>query len=300
MPPPPKPEPEAAPAPAPASEAPADEFVFTNNFGEPAFASLIAVLGRDAKSGDLGIALLSGLPASGGVLIEAKSDAGIVLVGAQPKTLWLQEAFLLLEADRSAADTVAALTASEQMRDFAANQSMLVVLDKNGKGASFIGPAVLGAPQVSYTEPAEDCIMAGAVLSPGRRFDKIVLESFAANASLPLPERLLLALQAASDGSPADGILNPQNKAVSAAMLVVRQGGGYDNASDRLVDLRVDFSKDPLGDLKGMYRVWCDAVLIPRLRAMIRKISDVTGEEYKVANQWLTRMRMRYALGENK
>jgi hypothetical protein len=66
------------------------------------------------------------------------------------------------------------------------------------------------------------------------------------------------------------------------------------------VDLRVDFSDDPLRDLKGMYRVWCDAVLIPRLRAMLRRIGDVTGEDYKRQNRWLTRMRMRYELGETK
>jgi uncharacterized Ntn-hydrolase superfamily protein len=309
VPPPPKPEPQPEPQPEPAaaSEAKGDPradaahyFAFSNHSGEPAYASLLAVMGRDPNTGDLGVALLSGLPGSGGIIAEAKADTGIVLLGGQPKTLWLREAFLLLEAGRSAADTVAALTGSEQARDYAANQSMLVVLDKNGDGAHFIGSAVLGAPNLSYADAAKDCAMAGVVLNAGNRFDRIVLGSFGETAALPLPERLLVALQAAIDESRADGVINPSNKAVSAAMLVVRQGSGYDGATDRLVDVRIDFSDDPMRDLKGMYRVWCDAVLIPRLRGMLRRMNDVTSEAYKRENAWLTRMRMRYKLGEIK
>jgi uncharacterized Ntn-hydrolase superfamily protein len=42
----------------------------------------------------------------------------------------------------------------------------------------------------------------------------------------------------------------------SAALLVVREGGGYDARDDRLIDLRVDDHSDPVGELKRLYGLW--------------------------------------------
>jgi uncharacterized Ntn-hydrolase superfamily protein len=73
----------------------------------------------------------------------------------------------------------------------------------------------------------------------------VVDEMFAAyEASAgPLPGRLLVALQA---GDAAGGDRRGRQ---SAALLVVRAGGGYVGGSDRWVDLRVDDHADPCAEL---------------------------------------------------
>ena len=59
-------------------------------------------------------------------------------------------------------------------------------------------------------------------------------ETFLATAGSPLAQRLLAGLGAAQE---AGGDRRGQQ---SAALLVVREGGGYGGRSDRLIDLRVD------------------------------------------------------------
>jgi len=62
-------------------------------------------------------------------------------------------------------------------------------------------------------------------------------------AELELPERLVAALEA---GQAAGGDARGQQ---SAALLVVREGGGYGGRSDRHVDLRVDDHPTPIAEL---------------------------------------------------
>jgi tetratricopeptide (TPR) repeat protein len=65
----------------------------------------------------------------------------------------------------------------------------------------------------------------------------------------PLAERLLLALQA---GDAAGGDSRGWQ---SAALLVAREGGGYNGFTDRAIDVRVDDHADPLGELARLTRM---------------------------------------------
>ncbi|HLF15057.1 MAG TPA: tetratricopeptide repeat protein, partial [Bacteroidota bacterium] len=42
----------------------------------------------------------------------------------------------------------------------------------------------------------------------------------------------------------------------SAALLIVREGGGYGGFNDRFIDLRVDDHPDPVGELSRVYMLW--------------------------------------------
>jgi tetratricopeptide (TPR) repeat protein len=48
----------------------------------------------------------------------------------------------------------------------------------------------------------------------------------------------------------------------SAAILVVREGGGYGGFSDRYCDLRVDDHEDPIGELRRIFDMWKHDALI--------------------------------------
>ena len=63
---------------------------------------------------------------------------------------------------------------------------------------------------------------------------------------------------------------------MSATMLIVRPEGGYRGTSDRLVDLRVDLSREPLPRLRNCYGAWIRGYLAPRLKALIRTAPQET------------------------
>ncbi len=143
----------------------------------------------------------------------------------------------LLESGLSPDDTIDRLTGDDQMR----SHRQVGVVAADGRSASYTG---------------EECFEhAGGVTG----------ESFAAqgniltNAEVPeamasqfrdsrggLAERLLGALMA---GETAGG---EKRGMESAALLVVRPGGGYGGNHDRWLDLRVDHSETPIEDLRGL------------------------------------------------
>ena len=73
--------------------------------------------------------------------------------------------------------------------------------------------------------------------------------SFRASTGHPLPERLVDALTA---GQRAGGDKRGRQ---SAALLVVRRGGGYSGFNDRYVDLRVEDHETPIGELSRLLRL---------------------------------------------
>ena len=71
-----------------------------------------------------------------------------------------------------------------------------------------------------------------------------------------LCDRLLAALLA---GDAAGGDRRGKQ---SAALLVVRAGGGYEGRNDRYIDLRVDDHPDAPAELARLFTVWDDTMLI--------------------------------------
>jgi uncharacterized Ntn-hydrolase superfamily protein len=71
-----------------------------------------------------------------------------------------------------------------------------------------------------------------------------------------LCDRLLAALIA---GDAAGGDKRGRQ---SAALLVVRDGGGYEGRNDRYIDLRVDDHADPINELVRIFGVWDDSMLV--------------------------------------
>ena len=76
-----------------------------------------------------------------------------------------------------------------------------------------------------------------------------IVAAYEASAG-PLPDRLLAALLA---GDRAGGDRRGRQ---SAALLVVRAGGGYGEGDDRWIDLRVDDHPDPVPELQRLRAVW--------------------------------------------
>src|SRR5262249_23152358 len=71
-----------------------------------------------------------------------------------------------------------------------------------------------------------------------------------------LSDRLLAAVLA---GDAAGGDRRGKQ---SAALLVVRDGGGYEGRNDRYIDLRVDDHPDAPAELARLFTVWDDTMLV--------------------------------------
>src|SRR5207244_5821772 len=87
-----------------------------------------------------------------------------------------------------------------------------------------------------------------------------------------LCDRLLAALLA---GDAAGGDRRGRQ---SAALLVVREGGGYEGRNDRYIDLRVDDHPEAPAELARLFTVWDDTMLVrndPLLEATAELVRDL-------------------------
>ena len=128
----------------------------------------------------------------------------------------------------------------------------LVLLDSKGKSASYTGSETLGTNAVSQ---GINCIAAGNLLSSS----EVVVamsDSFSANASLHLAERLLVALQSGVDAGGEEGTVH------SAGLKVA------DKRPWPSVDLRVDWADDsPIEKLMSLWNAYKPQMADYNLRA---------------------------------
>jgi uncharacterized Ntn-hydrolase superfamily protein len=140
-------------------------------------------------------------------------------------------------------------------------------VDAAGRAATFTGSKCMawagGVTGDGFT--AQGNILAG---------DAVVAELARGftDAEGDLCDRLLAALVA---GDAAGGDKRGRQ---SAALLVVRDGGGYEGRNDRYIDLRVDDHADPINELVRIFGVWDDSMLVrndPLLEATPELVTDL-------------------------
>ncbi|MDC0851106.1 DUF1028 domain-containing protein [Candidatus Pelagibacter sp.] len=118
------------------------------------------------------------------------------------------------------------------------NFRQLILIDKQGKVASFSGSKILGINSVSKSI---NCIAAGNMLKSTEVIDSMT-NSFTENKNLNLSERLLISLKAGLLAGGEEGEVH------SAGIKVIH------NNSWPLVDLRVDWTDD--NPIDQLYKIW--------------------------------------------
>ena len=224
--------------------------------------STFSIVAFDFENGDLGAAVQSKFPAVGAVVPWARAGVGAIATQASCNTTYGPNGLEMLERNLSAQETLRKLLAddrSPQVRQFA-------VVDAKGRVAAHTGTECLDwAGHV--TGKGYSCqgnILAGAK----------VVESMArayVETSGDLIDKLMQALSA---GQAAGGDRRGQQ---SAALLVVREKGGYEGFTDRYVDLRVDDHPTPIEELKRVLKVY-DMTMLSREdpRNLLTIDNDVT------------------------
>ena len=199
--------------------------------------STFSIVARDPESGDLGIAVESKFLAVGAVVPWARADVGAVATQAWANVTYGPRGLDLLAAGRPADEVVTELTGNDDGR----TRRQVGVVDAQGRAASFTG---------------EECnAWAGGVVGEGFCCQGNILvgpdvvDAMAdgyRTTTGSFAHRLLSALEA---GQAAGGDSRGQQ---SAAILVVRAGGGYGGGSDRYIDLRIDDHPQPIEELRRL------------------------------------------------
>jgi len=210
--------------------------------------STFSIVAFDFENGDLGVAVQSKFPAVGAVVPWAKARVGAIATQAWCNTAYGPSGLKMLEANLSAQETLRKLLADDtntQVRQFA-------IVDAKGQVAAHTGTECFewAGHMTGKGYSCQGNILAGArvVESMARAYEE---------TSGDLIDKLMQALSA---GQAAGGDRRGQQ---SAALLVVREKGGYEGFNDRYVDLRVDDHPTPIEELKRVLRVY-DMTMLSR------------------------------------
>jgi uncharacterized Ntn-hydrolase superfamily protein len=200
-----------------------------------------SIVARDPVTGDLGVAVASKFLAVGSVVPWASAGVGAIATQALANVAYGPAGLEALAAGSDAESVLAGIIAADDGRA----DRQVGIVDANGGAASHTGAGCLSwaGGRVSDGVAIQGNILTGPVV-----IDE--MSSTFGSASGPLPDRLLTALLA---GDRAGGDARGRQ---SAALLVVRAGGGYGGATDRWIDLRVDDHEDPVVELRRLLDTW--------------------------------------------
>jgi uncharacterized Ntn-hydrolase superfamily protein len=213
-----------------------------------------SIVARSADGAAFGVAVASKFLCVGAAVPAAEADVGALATQAHANLAYRADGLALLRQGTSAARTVERLVAADPGRD----DRQVGAVGRNGDGATFTGTACHGW---AGGTAADGFAIQGNILTGPEVVEAMREAWLATGAEAPLqapqqtplqaqlPRRLLAAL-AAGDRAGGD-----RRGRQSAALLVVRTGGGYGGTSDVEVDLRVDDHTDPVTELGRLFEL---------------------------------------------
>jgi len=199
-----------------------------------------SIVARDPSTGELGVAVQSHWFSVGAVVPWAEAGVGAVATQSIVEPSYGPLGLALMRSGKSAPDALKSLLAG----DTGADVRQVAMVDAQGRAAAHTG---------------EHCIlMAGQVVGEGFTTEANLMEKDTVWGAMArafkatqgdLTDRLIAALEAAqAEGGDIRG-------RQSAAILVVAGTSTGRPWADRRVDLRVDDSTDPIGELKRLVRL---------------------------------------------
>ena len=205
--------------------------------------STYSIVAYDAAAHEWGVAVQSKFLAVGAAVPFARAGVGAVATQALANVAYGPQGLELLAQDLSAGQVLERLTRADPGRE----HRQIGIVDRRGASATFTGAACLpwagGRSGPGYAAQGNILATAETVAA--------LAESFSGGdgSGTSLAERLIGCLAEAQE---AGGDRRGQQ---SAALLVVREKGGYGGGSDRLVDLRVDDHPRPIEELARIFGI---------------------------------------------
>jgi uncharacterized Ntn-hydrolase superfamily protein len=204
-------------------------------------SATFSIVAYDPETQEWGVAVESKFLAVGSVVPFAKAGVGAIATQAWGNTTYGPKGLAMLKKGMSAQEVLDSLLASDE--DYSRRQ--VGIVDSRGNVAAFTGKSCLAwAGHIK----GKNFTVQGNILT-GKEVVKQMANAFLKEKG-PLAERLLAALEA---GQKAGGDRRGKE---AAALLVVREKGGYSGFNDRYIDLRVDDNKEPIKELKRIYNLY--------------------------------------------
>ena len=239
--------------------------------------STFSIVARDPANGDLGVAVQSKFLAVGAVVPWARAGVGAVATQAWANMAYGPEGLRLMAAGWTGPEALQHMLAI----DHDPKQRQVLLVDASGAATAHTGE---GCHYWAGHVVGENYACAGNILV-GQDTVQAMSDTFTSTGG-PLAERLVAALAA---GQAAGGDSRGQQ---SAALVVVRTGGGYGGRNDRYIDLRVDDHAEPLtelGRLLSLHRLYLtrstpdelltiDQEIARELQIMLKKTGHYQGE----------------------
>ncbi len=200
--------------------------------------STYSIVAYDSLMEEWGIAVQSKFFAVGSVVPYAKAGLGAIATQAWGNTTFKEKSMKLLSMGLDAKGVIEELLKDDSNYQF----RQVGLVDKNGFSYAFTGSFC--------TQYAGHIIKKNYTVQGNILYSEDVLKNMAETfekSSLPLAERLIESLKS---GQKAGG---DKRGMQSAALLVVSKNGGYSGYDDKLVDIRVDDSKNPIDELERLY-----------------------------------------------
>ena len=199
-----------------------------------------SIVGYDPTEKEWGVAVQSKFLGVGAVVPFAKAGAGAVATQSFANTSYGPKALELMEQGKSAQEVMELITKDDPQKGL----RQVGIIDANGNPATFTGKSCYGwAGGITGPYFAAQ----GNILVDEKTVQAMAQTYISTEGSLA--HRLLSALHA---GQQAGGDKRGQQ---SAALLIVKDKGGYGGFNDRYLDLRVDDHPDPINELIRIYQL---------------------------------------------
>ncbi|MGV9103147.1 MAG: DUF1028 domain-containing protein [Promethearchaeia archaeon] len=210
--------------------------------------STFSIVARDSSNGDLGIAVQSKFPAVGAIVPWAKANIGAIATQAWANVAYGPDGLDLLSQGKTANEVLETLLED----DDGSEHRQVGIVDSSGRAAVHTGAECMD--WAGHIKGEGYCCQ-GNILA-----GKSVVTDMS-NAYLFTEGDLIDKLFAALNAGQAAG--GDKRGKQSAAILVVREDGGYEGGNDRYVDVRVDDHTTPIKELERIFKLY-DMTLLTR------------------------------------
>lgn len=201
-----------------------------------------SIIGYDPNTGDLGVAVQSKFMCIGIVTPFAKANVGAIATQSWINTTYGPRGIEMLETGMGAKEVLKKLVSTDEMREY----RQAAIIDSKGEVDAFTG---------------KDCFYwAGHIIGDNFSCQGNILISEETVESMAkafetqtgdLIDKLLAAMKAGDEEGRGD-VRGKQ----AAALLVVREKGGYEGLNDRYVDIRVDEHPEPIKELCRIFELY--------------------------------------------
>ncbi|MCR8850447.1 DUF1028 domain-containing protein [Rossellomorea sp. SC111] len=199
-----------------------------------------SIVGFDPEEKEWGIAVQSKFLGVGSVVPFAKAGVGAVATQSYANTSYGPHALQLMSEGKTAEEALEIITRDDPERPL----RQVGLIDASGNPATFTGE---GCYDWAGGQTGKHFAAQGNILVDDQTV-KAMADTFESTSG-SLAERLLHALEAGQEaGGDSRGMQ-------SAALLVVKEKGGYGGFNDRYIDLRVDDHASPIKELKRIYQL---------------------------------------------